>query len=322
MPTTVETARGPIATTELGPTLMHEHVVTRSPGVQENWPHLWDRPGIVALAEKKLADLHARGIRTIVDLTTVDLGRDIALIAEVAKTLARQHRGGHRRLVDAAALLQCPRRGRGRRSLHPRYPRRHRRQRHQGGHHQVRDGHRGRDTRHREHPARLRARPEGHRRADLHAHVGGRARRRDAAGDLRPGGRGPAPGDHRPQRRQRGSEVPARADGARQHDRHGPASASTTSCRRTSAWRCWPSSAPRATPRRWSSRTTPTAGPTCSRKRTSAARARAGTTPTSPTTSCRFCARPASARADRSDAGRQPARDLRGRLAWLTCRSR
>jgi phosphotriesterase-related protein len=83
--TMVETALGPVSTTELGPTLMHEHVVTRSPGVQENWPHLWDRPGIVALAEKKLADLHTRGIRTIVDLTTVDLGRDISLIAEVAK---------------------------------------------------------------------------------------------------------------------------------------------------------------------------------------------------------------------------------------------
>ncbi|HTO10401.1 MAG TPA: phosphotriesterase-related protein [Candidatus Binatia bacterium] len=83
--TNVETARGPIPTAELGPTLMHEHVVTRSPGVQENWPHLWDRPGIVALAEQKLAELYARGIRTIVDLTTVDLGRDIGLIAEVAK---------------------------------------------------------------------------------------------------------------------------------------------------------------------------------------------------------------------------------------------
>jgi predicted metal-dependent phosphotriesterase family hydrolase len=39
MATTVETALGPIATTELGPTLMHEHIVTRSPGLQENWPH-------------------------------------------------------------------------------------------------------------------------------------------------------------------------------------------------------------------------------------------------------------------------------------------
>jgi phosphotriesterase-related protein len=83
--TTVETARGPVATSELGPTLMHEHIVTRSPGVQENWPHLWDRKAILDLAERKLADLHARGIRTIVDLTTVDLGRDIGLVAEVAK---------------------------------------------------------------------------------------------------------------------------------------------------------------------------------------------------------------------------------------------
>src|SRR5262245_44312293 len=83
--TTVETARGPVATAELGPTLMHEHVVTRPPGVQENWPHLWDRNAILALAEQKMADLHRRGIRAIVDLTTVDLGRDINLIVDVAR---------------------------------------------------------------------------------------------------------------------------------------------------------------------------------------------------------------------------------------------
>jgi predicted metal-dependent phosphotriesterase family hydrolase len=41
-----------VATAELGPTLMHEHIVTRSPGVQENWPHLWDRAAILAIAER------------------------------------------------------------------------------------------------------------------------------------------------------------------------------------------------------------------------------------------------------------------------------
>jgi phosphotriesterase-related protein len=82
---TVETALGPVATTELGPTLMHEHIVTRSPGVHENWPHLFDRPEILSIAERKMADLHQRGIRTIVDLTTVDLGRDIDLIVDVAR---------------------------------------------------------------------------------------------------------------------------------------------------------------------------------------------------------------------------------------------
>ena len=83
--TTVETALGPVDITELGPTLMHEHIVTRSPGVHENWPHLFDRDAILALAERKMADLHQRGIRAIVDLTTVDLGRDIDLIVDVAR---------------------------------------------------------------------------------------------------------------------------------------------------------------------------------------------------------------------------------------------
>src|SRR5262245_35637626 len=82
---TVETALGPIDTGELGPTLMHEHVVTRSPGVQENWPHPWDRHGILDIAERKMSDLHDRGIRSLVDLTTVDLGRDIDLILGVAR---------------------------------------------------------------------------------------------------------------------------------------------------------------------------------------------------------------------------------------------
>jgi len=83
--TMVETALGPVATAELGPTLMHEHIVTRSPGVHENWPHLFDRDAVLALAERKMADLGSRGIRTIVDLTTVDLGRDIDLIVAVAR---------------------------------------------------------------------------------------------------------------------------------------------------------------------------------------------------------------------------------------------
>src|SRR5215831_855933 len=85
MTTTVENARGPVATSALCATLMHGQIITRSPGVQENWPHLWNRAEILAVAERNMADLHARGIRTIVDLTTVDLGRDIELIVDVAR---------------------------------------------------------------------------------------------------------------------------------------------------------------------------------------------------------------------------------------------
>jgi phosphotriesterase-related protein len=113
---TVETALGSIATAALGPTLMHEHIVTRSPGVHENWPHLFDRAAILASAERKMADLYARGIRAIVDLTTVDLGRDIDLIVDVARSsrvhvivatgvwwMPQRYFGGHG--VDAVADL-------------------------------------------------------------------------------------------------------------------------------------------------------------------------------------------------------------------------
>jgi predicted metal-dependent phosphotriesterase family hydrolase len=59
-----------VAPEALGPTLMHEHIVTRSPGVQENWPHLWDRPEILKIAERKMTDLHGRGIRRGHDATS------------------------------------------------------------------------------------------------------------------------------------------------------------------------------------------------------------------------------------------------------------
>jgi hypothetical protein len=36
---------------------MHEHIVTRSPGVQEDWPHLWDRPEMLKLTEREMTDL-------------------------------------------------------------------------------------------------------------------------------------------------------------------------------------------------------------------------------------------------------------------------
>src|SRR5438094_10670388 len=109
---TVETALGPVSTTELGPTLMHEHVVTRSPGVQENWPHLWDRDAILALAEQKMADLYRRGIRALVDLTTVGPRARHRPHRRRGAALARPRDRGHRRLVDAPALLQRPRRRR------------------------------------------------------------------------------------------------------------------------------------------------------------------------------------------------------------------
>ncbi len=81
----IPTARGPIDSARLGATLMHEHVFNRSPGVFEAWPHLWDRAGEISAAVQTFRELKANGIDTIVDLTTVDLGRDVQMVREVAR---------------------------------------------------------------------------------------------------------------------------------------------------------------------------------------------------------------------------------------------
>jgi len=64
---------------------MHEHVAIRTPGIGENWPELWDKDYWTATAHKKLNALASRGIGTIVDLTTADMGRDLHYVQRVAE---------------------------------------------------------------------------------------------------------------------------------------------------------------------------------------------------------------------------------------------
>lgn len=74
---TVETLRGPVATTDLGFTLMHEHVFVLSEGVERNFPSTWDEEAQISAARERLRELADAGVRTFVDLTVQGLGRDI-----------------------------------------------------------------------------------------------------------------------------------------------------------------------------------------------------------------------------------------------------
>ncbi len=83
--TTVQTARGPIATTDLGVVLMHEHVFVLSPEIIANYPEGWgDEAAREADAVQKLNALKAVGVDTIVDPTVIGLGRYIPRIQRVA----------------------------------------------------------------------------------------------------------------------------------------------------------------------------------------------------------------------------------------------
>lgn len=81
----VETMTGPIPTSVLGFTLMHEHIIARSEGMIQNFPHIWNQPAVLDYALKMLKALKAKGVDTIVDLTVLGLGRDIPMLLPVVK---------------------------------------------------------------------------------------------------------------------------------------------------------------------------------------------------------------------------------------------
>jgi phosphotriesterase-related protein len=76
----VETLRGPVDTSQLGFTLMHEHIFVRSEGVTENFPSVWDEEERIADARRRLQELADAGVRTFVDLTVHGTGRDVPLM--------------------------------------------------------------------------------------------------------------------------------------------------------------------------------------------------------------------------------------------------
>src|SRR5580658_2607270 len=75
---TVETVRGAVDTSDLGPTYMHEHVFVLDADVQQNYPAEWgSEDERVADAVGKLKALAAQGISSIADPTVIGLGRYI-----------------------------------------------------------------------------------------------------------------------------------------------------------------------------------------------------------------------------------------------------
>jgi phosphotriesterase-related protein len=82
----VQTATGPVPAERLGFTLSHEHVtVVYGSGLREAYPFLFDWEATREKATRHLAEAKSGGVDTIIDLTTVDLGRDVELFARVAR---------------------------------------------------------------------------------------------------------------------------------------------------------------------------------------------------------------------------------------------
>ena len=83
--TAVNTVLGPVDSSNLGFTLSHEHVLLSAAGMERTYPGFIDHRRVAADGIVALKEAYGEGVRTIIDVTTFDLGRDIRLLEEVSR---------------------------------------------------------------------------------------------------------------------------------------------------------------------------------------------------------------------------------------------
>jgi phosphotriesterase-related protein len=81
---TVETVQGRIDASEMGVTLIHEHVRFRDEAVAENWPGRYDDQAEFGAAVDAVSAAKAHGVTFIVDPTAMFGGRDVRFIKRVS----------------------------------------------------------------------------------------------------------------------------------------------------------------------------------------------------------------------------------------------
>jgi phosphotriesterase-related protein len=82
---TVETVQGSVEASELGLTLIHEHLRFRDEAVAVNWPGRYDEQAELDAALEQTRAAQAHGVRTIVDPTAMFGGRDVRFLQRVSQ---------------------------------------------------------------------------------------------------------------------------------------------------------------------------------------------------------------------------------------------
>ena len=80
----VQGVLGPIDTDDLGFTLMHEHVMIANWSMRQSFPDWVDTDKVIEFASAELVKAREAGVRTVCDLTPINIGRDIHVIHETA----------------------------------------------------------------------------------------------------------------------------------------------------------------------------------------------------------------------------------------------
>lgn len=101
----VQTVTGKIDEDELGFTLMHEHLYLGSWQNRIADPEWFCREEAMEMIEGVLADAVRAGVRTLVDVTPLNLGRDVGLLLEAAERTGMQIVASTGVFVDEAGWL-------------------------------------------------------------------------------------------------------------------------------------------------------------------------------------------------------------------------
>ncbi len=83
----INTVNGPVDSNDLGFTLMHEHISVSSAGIPHSFYELMDRDRVVANAIECLSVARTEGVNSYVDVTTLDLGRDMEILRRVGESV-------------------------------------------------------------------------------------------------------------------------------------------------------------------------------------------------------------------------------------------
>ena len=81
----------------------HEHVGTNAAGLRHTYPEFLDREGLLEQAVAAIHEAYQAGVRTMVEMSTFDLGRDIGLMQEVSR------RSGVQLIAVTGSHLAVPR---------------------------------------------------------------------------------------------------------------------------------------------------------------------------------------------------------------------
>ncbi|WP_128547699.1 phosphotriesterase family protein [Larkinella soli] len=82
---TVQTVTGPVRPSDLGLTLIHEHLLVDFIGADRITRDRWDRAKVITRMLPYLETLHRSGVRTLVECTPAYLGRDPLLLKDLSE---------------------------------------------------------------------------------------------------------------------------------------------------------------------------------------------------------------------------------------------